>query len=392
MSNTRRKLCVVTGSRAEYGLLEPVIAMLASDEAVELQLAVTGMHLAPEFGDTLAEIQQGGYPISARVEMLLSSDSAVGVGKSLGLGVIGFADAFDHLRPDIVVVLGDRFEVLAAVEAALIANVPVAHIAGGDTTEGAIDESIRHAITKMSHLHFVTNDLAARRVIQMGEDPGNVHVVGSPGLDNLRRLQLLNRAEIEDALGRKLCKQNLLVTFHPVTLEPGQSEAQLDELLAALESLGPDLGLFVTYANADVGGRALNSRLERWASAHDNSSVFHSMGQLRYLSLMAQVDAVVGNSSSGLYEAPSLRRPTVDIGERQRGRLGAASVIRCPPRRDEILAAIKRAVTMDCSAVVNPYGDGHSAERIVRLLKAVPDPRALLKKRFHAIEVGRCGS
>ena len=381
------KLAVVTGSRAEYGLLHWVLRGLQAEPGIELQLIVTGMHLAPEFGMTVDEIVRDGFLISRRVEMLLSSDTPGGVAKSIGLGLIGLSDALEQLKPDLVLLLGDRFEILAAAQACLVHNIPVAHIAGGDTTEGAFDESIRHAITKMAHLHFVTNAQSARRVLQLGEDPRHVHIVGSPGLDHLRRVALLGREALGQALGAPLGAHNLLITFHPVTLEPGESERQFGELLAALDSQSSDTTLWFTRPNADTGGRALSAMLDAWALKRPGRAQVHSsLGQLRYLSLMAQVDVVVGNSSSGLYEAPSLQVPTVNIGDRQRGRLSSASVIDCAPQQSAILQAITRALALDCSQVVNPYGDGQSAARIVSILRALPPRADLLKKHFHLIE------
>jgi UDP-hydrolysing UDP-N-acetyl-D-glucosamine 2-epimerase len=297
------------------------------------------------------------------------------------------SEALQRLAPDIVLVLGDRFEILAAAQACLVHNIPVAHIGGGDTTEGAFDESMRHAITKMAHVHFTTHELSARRVRQLGEDPAHVHVVGNPGLDHLRRRALLDRAALEAALGAPLGRRNLLITFHPVTLEPASGVAQFEELLAALDRQDDDTALWFTRPNADPGGRAITSALEHWLTGQPRrrAHVFASLGQLRYLSLMAQVDAVVGNSSSGLYEAPSFRIATVDIGERQRGRLAAPSVVHSAPERDAIAAAIDRALALDCSQVVNPYGDGESAARIVAVLARLPDTGSLLKKRFHLI-------
>lgn len=387
---SRRRICVVTGSRAEYGLLYWVLHELRAAADVELQLVVTGMHLAPEFGLTVREIERDGFVIARRVDMLLSGDTAAATAKSIGLGVIGLSDALESLAPELLLVLGDRFEILAAVQAALVHNIPVAHIAGGDTTEGAFDEAIRHSITKMAHLHLVTNEPAARRVRQLGEDPRRIHVVGSPGLDHLRRTALLGRAELEQTLGAPLGARNLLVTFHPVTLEPGEGERQFAELLAALDTLGPDTTIWFTRPNADTGGRAISAALDTWAATRGERVHVHaSLGQLRYLSLMAQVDAVVGNSSSGLYEAPSFRVPTVDIGDRQRGRLAAASVLHCAPERGAIRAALDHAATLDCSQVENPYGDGRSAERIVALLRGLPPAAELLKKSFHLLEPER---
>lgn len=385
-----RKIAVVTGSRAEYGVLYWVLHDLRDTAGVELQLIVTGMHLSPEFGMTVNVIENDGFSIARRVEMLLSSDTPGGVAKSIGLGVLGMSDALEQLQPDLVLVLGDRFEILAAVQACLVHNIPVAHIGGGDTTEGAFDESIRHAITKMAHLHFVTNEQAAQRVRQMGEDPARVHLVGSPGLDHLRRTRLLDRGELEAALEAPLGRLNLLITFHPVTLETGSGEAQFDELLAALDGVDDDITLWFTRPNADTGGRAISAMLGAWAASRPKRAHVHSsLGQLRYLSLMAQVDAVVGNSSSGLYEAPSFHVPTVNIGNRQRGRLAADSVLDCAPERAAIQSTLARALAHDCSSVVNPYGDGKTAGRIVAALASMPARADLLKKHFHLIEVPR---
>ena len=386
MIEVNQKIAVVTGSRAEYGLLYWVLHDLRATPGIELQLIVTGMHLSPEFGLTVKEIELDNFLIARRVEMLLSSDTPGGVAKSIGLGVIGMSDALEQLRPDVVLVLGDRFEILAAVQACLVHNIPVAHIAGGDTTEGAFDESIRHAITKMSHIHFVTNELSAQRVRQLGEDPRHVHIVGNPGLDHLFRQKLLNRQALGESLGAPLARRNLLITFHPVTLEPCESERQFGELLAALDTLDDDTALWFTRPNADTGGRALSAALDAWAAPRaDRVHVYSSLGQLRYLSLMAQVDAVVGNSSSGLYEAPSFRVPTVNIGNRQRGRLSTVSVVNCMPEREAIEAAIARALSLDCTAVVNPYGDGHATARIVAALRHLPPRAELLRKHFYLI-------
>lgn len=381
----RRKVCVVTGSRAEYGLLYFVMKGIAEDDALELQVVATGMHLSPEFGLTYRVIEEDGFKIDAKVEMLLSSDSPVGIAKSIGLGVIGFAEVLDRLRPDLLLVLGDRFEILAAVQAALVMRMPVAHIAGGDTTEGAFDEAIRHSITKMSHLHFVTNEQAAARVRQLGEDPGHIFNVGSPGLDQIKRLTLLERDELARSLEFRFRPRNILVTFHPVTLETQSAESQFRELLTALESLGEEVGIIITKPNADTDGRVLIRMIDEFAASHPNAKGYTSLGQLRYLSVIAQVDAVVGNSSSGLYEVPSFRKPTVNIGDRQKGRLQAASVIDCAPKAADIASAISAAFQLDCSRAVNPYGDGESSPRIVEKLRECRDLGSLLKKHFHAV-------
>jgi UDP-N-acetylglucosamine 2-epimerase (non-hydrolysing)/GDP/UDP-N,N'-diacetylbacillosamine 2-epimerase (hydrolysing) len=382
-----RRVCVITGSRAEYGLLFWLLNDLRDDADFEPQLVVTGMHLAPEFGNTVREIESDGFIISRRVEMLLSGDTPGAMAKSIGLGVIGMSDALEQLRPDIVVMLGDRFEIFAAAQACLVHNIPVAHIAGGDTTEGAIDEAMRHAITKMANVHFVTNELSARRVRQLGEDPRRIFNVGSPGLDHLRRRPLLDRKALEAALEARLGERNLLITFHPLTLARDYGAAEFDELLAALEHLNPAIGLWFTEPNADAGGRAIASTLRSWVAANEaRAHVYASLGQLRYLSLMAQANAVVGNSSSGLYEAPSLGVASVDIGERQRGRLAATSVLHCAGERGAIGEAIARAMLFDSRETVNPYGDGRSTGRIIDVLRSLPASAGLLRKSFHMVE------
>jgi UDP-N-acetylglucosamine 2-epimerase (non-hydrolysing)/GDP/UDP-N,N'-diacetylbacillosamine 2-epimerase (hydrolysing) len=381
----RRKICVITGSRAEYGLLYWLLREIQDDADLELQLVATGMHLSPEFGLTYKIIEQDGFRIAAKVEMLLSSDTPVGIAKSIGVGVMGFADALERLAPDLLVVLGDRFEILAAAQAALVAKIPVAHVAGGDTTEGAFDEAMRHSITKMSHLHFVTNAEAGRRVRQLGENPAHIFNVGSPGLDFIKRLQLLDREEVQTALNFRFRSKNLLITFHPATLERIPAAAQFQALLDALDRLGSDFGLIFTKPNADNEGRALIRLLEEFAAARDQAAAYTSLGQKLYLSTLAQVDAMVGNSSSGLYEAPSFKKPTVNIGDRQKGRLQAASVLNCPPVPDAIHQTILAALTLDCSEVVNPYGDGEASGRMVTIIKNIDDFQMILQKKFFDI-------
>jgi len=379
---SKRKICVVTGTRAEYGLLLPLLQALKVDTAFELQLIATAAHLSPEFGLTYRIIEEDGFAVDAKVEMLLSSDTPVGIAKSIGLGTIGFADAFDRLRPDLLVLLGDRFEMLAAAQAALVARLPIAHIGGGDTTEGAFDEAIRHSITKMSHLHFVTNQESADRVLQLGEETARVFVVGNIGIDLIKWIKLLPRDEVEQRIGFKLHQKNILLTFHPVTLQDDYGLKDFESLLAALDRLGDNYGLIFTRPNADTYGRAIVKRLDRFVATHENASVHTSLGSQMYLSTMASVDAVVGNSSSGLYEAPTFQKPTVDIGERQSGRLRANSVVHCKARADDIYDAIIEALSLDCSETVNPYGDGHSVPRILAVLKNTPDYNALVKKHF----------
>jgi GDP/UDP-N,N'-diacetylbacillosamine 2-epimerase (hydrolysing) len=380
-----RKICVITGTRAEYGLLRWVMQGIRDDSELTLQIIATGMHLSPEFGLTHREIEQDGFQIDRKVEMLISSDTSVGIAKSMGLGLIGFADALHDLSPDLIVVLGDRFEIFSAVSAALVARIPVAHLHGGEATEGLIDEAIRHSITKMSHLHFVAAEEYRRRVIQLGEQPEYVFLVGGLGIDNIKRLKLLDRAELEASLDFKLGQKNLLITFHPVTLETATAQDQLAELLAALAEL-QDTQLIFTMPNADTDGRKLIRMVEQFVSQHANSRAYTSLGQLRYLSCVAQVDGVVGNSSSGLAEVPSLRKGTINIGDRQCGRLQAASVINCEPTRHNITAALEKLYTPDfqsgISKVCNPYGDGGASEKIMAVIKSVA-LQDILKKRFY---------
>jgi GDP/UDP-N,N'-diacetylbacillosamine 2-epimerase (hydrolysing) len=380
-----RKICVITGTRAEYGLMRWVMQGIKDDPELTLQVIATGMHLSPEFGLTYREIEKDGFKIDRKVEMLTSSDTSVGIAKSMGLGLIGFADALNELRPDLIVVLGDRFEIFAAVAAALVARIPVAHLHGGEATEGVIDEAIRHSITKMSHLHFVAAEEYRQRVIQLGEQPERVFLVGGLGVDNIKRLKLLDRAELEASLDFKLGQKNLLITFHPVTLETATAVDQMEELLAALAELKNTQFIF-TLPNADTDGRALMKMVEQFVAQHPNARAYTSLGQLRYLSCIAQVDGVVGNSSSGLAEVPSFKKGTINIGDRQRGRLQAASVINCEPTRQSIEAALKRLYFADfqvsLSQVLNPYGEGGASEKIIASIKsaALED---VLKKRFY---------
>lgn len=370
----KRKICIVTGSRAEYGLLRWVMTDMRESPDLDLQVIATGMHLSPEFGLTYREIEQDGFAIDRKVEMLLSSDTPVGLAKSMGLGLIGFGEALQELKPDVLVVLGDRFEILAAVSAALVARIPVAHIHGGERTEGAFDDAIRHAITKMSHIHFVAAEEYRRRVIQLGEDPQRVFHVGALGVDAVTRLPLMGRAELEHDLGIAFRGRNLLVTFHPATLDEGEPGEQMDELLAALGELS-DTCLIFTMPNADTGGRTLAARIERFVAGRPDAHAFVSLGQRRYLSCLKQADGVVGNSSSGLIEAPAFGKGTVNIGDRQKGRLRAASVIDCTPRRESIAAALATlyapAFEDAVRGAANPYGDGGASRRIVDALTSV---------------------
>jgi GDP/UDP-N,N'-diacetylbacillosamine 2-epimerase (hydrolysing) len=380
-----RKICIVTGTRAEYGLLRWVMEGVRATSGLELQVIATGMHLSPEFGLTYREIEKDGFSISYKVEMLLSSDTPVGVAKSMGLGLIGFGDTLQKLQPDLVLVLGDRFEIFSAVAAAMVARIPVAHLHGGESTEGAFDEAIRHSITKMSHLHFVAAEEYRKRVIQLGENPDRVFLVEGLGVDSIKKLPLLSRSALETALKFELGPKNLLVTFHPVTLEKATSTQQMDELFAALKML-EDTHLIFTMPNADTDGRVLMDMVKQFVLDHPNSKVFTSLGQLNYLSAIRCVDGVVGNSSSGLLEAPSFAKGTINIGDRQKGRLKADSVIDCSPDRKSILSAIQRLYSSNFQSMLksvrNPYGEGGASEKIVQVLKDYK-PESILKKSFY---------
>ena len=380
-----RKICVITGTRAEYGLLRWVMQGIKDDPDLALQIIATGMHLSPEFGLTYQEIEQDGFQIDRKVEMLTSSDTTVGIAKSMGLGMIGFADALHEMRPDLIVVLGDRFEIFSAVSAAFIECMPVAHLHGGEVTEGAFDEALRHSITKMSYLHFVAAEAYRQRVIQLGESPDRVFLVGGLGVDSIKRLQLLDKAALETSLEFKLGLKNLLITFHSTTLEIASAEQQMQELLDALETL-KDVHLIFTMPNADVDGRVLIQMIQSFVDRHPNSRAYKSLGQLRYLSCIAQVDGVVGNSSSALTEVPSFKKGAINIGDRQRGRLQAASVINCEPTKASIIIALTRLYSNDfqsnLSQVTNPYGVGGASVKVVDVLKNYPI-NSILKKTFY---------
>ena len=379
------KVCVITGTRAEYGLLRWVMNGIKNSHKLELQLITTGMHLSPEFGMTIRDIEQDGFQVDRKLEMLLSSDTPVGVTKSTGLATISFADAFNELSPDIIMVLGDRFELLAACTAALIARIPIAHLHGGETTEGAFDEAIRHSITKMSHLHFVAADPYRQRVIQLGENPKHVFNVGGLGIDNIKKLKLLSLKDLEKDLQFKFLKKNFIITFHPVTLENNSSEEQMNELLKSLEEF-QDAGLIFTMPNSDVNGRIIFKLIEDFCETRANAVSYKSLGQLRYLSCLKHANVVIGNSSSGLLEAPSFNIPTVNIGDRQKGRLKSTSVIDCNAQTESISNAIYKALASNeknhLVDIENPYGDGGASQRIINVLEKL-NLNGIIKKKFH---------
>jgi GDP/UDP-N,N'-diacetylbacillosamine 2-epimerase (hydrolysing) len=381
----KRKICVVTGTRAEYGLLYWLMREIEADKDLELQLVATGMHLSPEFGLTYKEIEKE-FKIDKKIEMLLSSDSSIGISKSMGLAQIGFAEAYEELKPNIVVVLGDRYEIFSAASAAMIAKIPIAHLHGGETTEGAFDEAIRHSITKMSHLHFTATQEYKNRVIQLGEEPNRVFNVGGMGIENIKRLKLLSRDEFEKSIDFKLNKKNILVTFHPVTLENSTAKDQFQELLDAIDEL-KDTNILFTKANSDTHGRVINNMIDEYVSKNSHKSVgFTSLGQLRYLSALQFVDAVVGNSSSGLLETPSFKIGTINIGDRQKGRIKANSVIDCKPNKESIKKAFEKLYSKEfqeaLKSVQNPYGDGCASKKIVEVLKTIKLDD-ILKKSFY---------
>ena len=327
-----RKICIITGTRAEYGLLYWLMKELQMDKDCEMQIIVTGMHLSPEFSLTYKEIEKDGFNISKKVEILLSSDSSVGVSKSIGLGIISFSEAFEELKPDICVVLGDRFEIFSAASAAMISRIPIAHIHGGEATEGLIDEAIRHSITKMSHLHFVSTEKYKKRVIQLGEEPKRVFNFGSPALDNINRLKLLNKKKFEESINFQLSENSFLVTYHPVTLDNYSSKKFFNEILSALNHFKNHKIIF-TMPNSDTGGRIIIDMINDYVSENNNCISFTSLGQIRYLSALKHIKIVIGNSSSGLIEVPSFKIPTINIGERQKGRVKGNSIIDCVPKK-----------------------------------------------------------
>jgi GDP/UDP-N,N'-diacetylbacillosamine 2-epimerase (hydrolysing) len=385
----KRKICVVTGTRAEFGLLYWLMKEIESDNELELQLIATGMHLSPEFGLTYKEIEKD-FRIDKKIEMLISSDTSIGISKSMGLAQISFSEAFEDLKPDIVVVLGDRYEIFSATSAAMIAKIPIAHLHGGETTEGAFDESIRHSITKMSHLHFTATEEYKNRVIQLGEHPNRVFNVGGMGIENIKKLKLLNKEEFEKSIDFKLNKKNILVTFHPVTLENSTAKEQFQQLLDAIDEL-EDTNIIFTKANSDTDGRVINKMIDEYVSKNFYKSIgFISLGQLRYLSALQFIDAVVGNSSSGLLEAPSFKIGTINIGDRQKGRIKAESVIDSEANKTSILKSFSKLYSKEFSELLkeseNPYGDGIASGKIVRIIKN-EDLKNILKKSFYDLKV-----
>ena len=384
---SKRKVCVITGTRAEYGLLYWLMKEIQSDKDMQLQLIVTGMHLSSEFGLTYKEIEKN-FKIDKKVEMLLSSDTVLGISKSMGLAQISFSEAYEELAPDILIVLGDRYEIFSAVSSAMISRIPIAHISGGEVTEGVIDEAIRHAITKMSHLHFVSTEEYKNRVIQLGEHPNRVFNLGAIGIDNINKLKLFSKNEFVKSIDFSLNKKNILVTFHPVTLEKSTSKEQFQELLNSIDEL-EDTNIIFTKSNSDTDGRVINQMIDAYVSRNNNAVSFISMGQVRYLSALKFVDAVVGNSSSGLTEAPIFGIGTINIGDRQKGRINLSSVINCNPTKESISNAFNELYSERFQKALNdvksPYGNGGTSEKIINIIKNF-NLKNILKKSFYDLK------
>lgn len=382
-----KKICVLTATRAEYGLLKRVIQKLQLEESFDIRVVVTGAHLSPEFGLTYKEIETDGITIDEKIEILLSSDSAGAISKAMGLAMIGFADYFERSKPDLLMVLGDRYESMAVCCAAMNQNIPIAHLYGGETTEGAVDEAIRHAITKMSYLHFTSTEAYRKRVIQLGENPERVFNVGALGVENALNEELLNKQELEATLNWKFDKPYAVVTFHPVTLEDATSEKQMTELLKAIE-LNPQYQYLFTKANADRDGRIINHLIDEFVKQHDNSRAYHSLGMKRYLTAVKFADFVLGNSSSGIIEVPAFNIVTINIGDRQKGRIQADSIINCRPSCEEIDSIIRLLSKKKLIQLENPYGDGQTSDKIVETIKTVIGENVVsLKKKFYDCEV-----
>ncbi|MCI8773068.1 MAG: UDP-N-acetylglucosamine 2-epimerase (hydrolyzing) [Lachnospiraceae bacterium] len=384
-----KKICIVTATRAEYGLLKPVIEKIYKSETTELKLVVTGMHLSPEFGLTYKEIEADGYPIDQKIEMLLSSDTPVGITKSMGIALIGFGDYFSVNRPDIVVILGDRYEMLMVAAAAMIARIPIAHLHGGEKTEGAVDEAIRHSITKMSHLHFTSTEEYRRRVIQLGEQPDRVYNVGALGVENARKVSLLRKEELENQIGFHFSEPTVMVTYHPVTLEMLTAKDQFTDILSVIDS-HKEISVIFTKANADTDGRIINRMIDEYVRDNsDRCAVYTSLGQRRYLSALQYVDAVLGNSSSGLVEVPSFHIPTINIGDRQRGRVCAESVIHCGNSANEIESALLLALSKEfrqkLTDMDNPYEREGTSDKIVETICDALEQGIEIKKSFYDI-------
>ncbi|MEG2898624.1 MAG: UDP-N-acetylglucosamine 2-epimerase [Eubacterium sp.] len=386
-----KKISILTATRAEYGLLKPIIEKLNQEKYFNVKVVATGMHLSPEFGSTYHEIEKDGIIMDAKIEILLSSDTPVSISKSMGLAMISFAEYFDRIKPDLLIVLGDRYETLAVCCAAMNARIPIAHLYGGETTEGAVDESIRHAITKMSYLHFTSTETYRQRVIQLGEDPKRVFTVGAMGIENILSTKLLSKTELEKTLSFNLNQPYAVITFHPVTLEANNVKQQFEALLKACNA-HPEMHYIFTKANSDAYGRVINRMIDDYAANHSNVCAFESLGMLRYLSALKYARYVMGNSSSGLVEVPGFKIPTINIGDRQKGRIQSETVINCEPDFGDILNAMDKAEDKDFREQIktskNPYGDGVTSGKIINVIKDfLENDRICLKKQFYDLGV-----
>lgn len=384
-----RKICVISGSRAEYGLLKSIIDEIILSNYLRLQLIVTGMHLSSKYGNTYKEIIKNGHKINKKIPILSKLDTKYDICKNVSRGISAFADAYKKLKPDLILIVGDRYEIFAAASAAMLTQLPIAHIHGGEITEGAMDDSIRHSITKMSNVHFVAHETYKKRVIKLGEQPKTVHNVGGLGVDNIRKIKLLKKSALEDNLNIQFNSKNLLVAFHPVTLELKTSPTQFKNLLYALKSL-KNTNLFFTFSNADTNNLVINKLIIEFIKNNKNAFMFKSLGQVNFFSMMKQVDGIIGNSSSGLLEMPSFKKATINIGNRQKGRLKAASVIECEPKKNCIKKAIEKIYTKEfqksLQSVVNPYGSGGASEKIVKILEKLKFNNILQKKFYDFID------
>jgi GDP/UDP-N,N'-diacetylbacillosamine 2-epimerase (hydrolysing) len=386
-----KKISVLTATRAEYGLLKPIIQNLNSVSEFDVRVVATGAHLSPEFGLTFNEIEQDNIYIDEKIEMLLSADTTAAISKSMGLAMISFADYFERLKPDMLVVLGDRYETLAVCMVAMNQRIPIAHLYGGETTEGAVDESIRHAVTKLSYLHFTSTEKYRKRVIQLGEQPDRVYSVGAVGIENILNQKLMSKGDLESSIHFTLEKPYAMVTFHPVTLEDDCSAEQFQALLDVCKKY-QEIKFIFTKANADANGRIINKMIDSYVQENEHAIAFKSLGMSRYLSALKYCSIVIGNSSSGLLEAPSFGIPTINIGDRQKGRLQAESVINCDPTFNEIRKAVELALTDDFKNIakntVNPYGYGNTSEKVVATIRDyLLNEKIELKKTFYDVEV-----
>ena len=387
----KKIISVLTATRAEYGLLKPIVVKLNEIGEFDVRIVVTGAHLSSEFGLTYKEIDKDGFHIDEKIEILLSSDTPASISKSMGLAMIGFADYFGKLKPDLLILLGDRYETLAVAMTAMNQRIPIAHLYGGETTEGAIDDSIRHVITKLSYLHFTSTDDYRKRVIQLGESPDRVFNVGAIGIENILNEKLFTKEELEATLQVDLNNTYSMVTFHPVTLEKNSAKRQIESLLEVCKSY-EKMNFIFTKANADSEGRIINQFIDEYAKTNDNIMAFTSLGMIKYLSALKYSAMVIGNSSSGLLEAPSFGIPTVNIGDRQKGRIQASSVINCEPTIEDIKKAIDIALSKDftkkAKETSNPYGNGKTSEKVVDvIMEFVLDKKIYLKKKFYDCEV-----